>query len=148
MYKRQESTSTNGAAGKVFPPEIFLPGTLDELLARRAERPAAALVAGATDLGVQHNHGKFSPDDVIFTLGVEELNEIAIEGSELIIGATVSWSRIESFVSDHVPEYHQVITRFGSPQVRHAGTLAGNLANASPVADSIPFHYVAGSTIE
>lgn len=148
INRTADSTSTNGAVGKALPPEIFLPSTLDDLLARRAQRPAATLVAGATDLGVQRNHGRIALDDVIFTLGVEELGQIEIEGNELIIGATVSWSRIESFVYEHVPEYHQMITRFGSPQVRHAGTLAGNLANASPVADAIPFHYVAGSTIE
>ncbi len=128
-------------------PEVFLPSTLNELLARRAERPKATLVAGATDLGVQHNHGKISPTDILVTSGVNELDQLEIEDHELIIGAAVSWSRIEAFVRDQVPEYHQILTRFGSPQVRHAGTLIGNLANASPIADSIPFHYVTGSTL-
>ncbi len=129
-------------------PEIFLPSTLDELLARRAKRPSSTLVAGATDLGVQYNHGKISPTDILVTLGVDELDQLQVENNELIIGAAVSWSRIEAFVHDRIPEYHQILTRFGSPQVRHAGTLIGNLANASPIADSIPFHYVAGSTLE
>jgi len=139
---------SKGVAVDATPTEIFLPTTLEQLLTRRAERPQATLVAGATDLGVQYNHGKFSPTDILSTLGVAELGQLAVVENELIIGATVSWSRIEAFVRERVPEYHQILTRFGSPQVRHAGTLIGNLANASPIADSIPLHYVAGSTIE
>lgn len=139
--------SANGADSPM-PPEIYLPSTLDELLARRAARPDATLVAGATDLGVQHNHGKIHPTDILFTGGVGELDVLAVENDELVIGAAVTWSRIEAFVEERIPEYHQILTRFGSPQVRHAGTLIGNLANASPIADSIPFHYVAGSTLE
>ncbi len=145
---RHVAETNNSVVTNSTPPEIFLPTTLDDLLSRRAERTSATLVAGATDLGVQHNHGKFSPTDILFTQGVAELDQLEVVDNELVIGATVSWSRIEAFVREQVPEYHQILTRFGSPQVRHAGTLIGNLANASPIADSIPFHYVAGSTIE
>ncbi len=143
-----QDASTNGAVVEDAVPEIFLPNTIDELLSRRAKRPTSTLVAGATDLGVQHNHGKIRPIDILVTGGVSELDVLEVEDDVLVIGAAVSWSRIESFVRDHIPEYHDILTRFGSPQVRHAGTLIGNLANASPIADSIPFHYVAGSTLE
>ncbi|MEM9352143.1 MAG: FAD binding domain-containing protein [Planctomycetota bacterium] len=137
----------NGHAGHAVP-ELFLPSTLDALLARKAERPEAKVVAGATDVGVQHNHGKIRPTDILTTAGVEELHRLEIVDGALVIGAAVNWSRIERFVADRVPEYCAILERFGSPQVRHAGTLAGNLANASPIADSIPFHYAAESTIE
>jgi len=146
---RAPDHSPKGATTKpAAPAEIFIPSTLSELLARRAERPVATLLSGATDLGVQYNHGKISLADVLVTSAVPELDQLEVDGNELIIGAAVSWSRIERFVRDRVPEYFQVLTRFGSPQVRHAGTLAGNLANASPIADSIPFHYVTQTTLE
>ena len=138
----------NGDASAYASPEVFLPSTLDELLSRKAERPDAKIVAGATDVGVQHNHGKIRPTDILTTSGVAELHRLEIVDGALVIGAAVDWSRIERFVAERVPEYHAILERFGSPQVRHAGTLAGNLANASPIADSIPFHYVAESTIE
>lgn len=130
------------------PVEAMLPGTLDELLAFRDARPDAKLVSGATDLGVQFNHGRIAPESVLYTQGVAELDLIELVDDELRIGAAATWSRIEDYCESRVPEYHAVLTRFGSPQVRHAGTLAGNLANASPIADSIPFHYATGSTIE
>ncbi len=128
--------------------KVAIPRYLDDLLELRAKHPDALIVAGATDLGVQYNHGKFVPTKVISTCQVAELDNVEINGAELRIGASATWDNVESVVCDHVPEYHQVLTRFGSPQVRHAGTLAGNLANASPIADSIPFHYVTGSVLE
>lgn len=135
-------------AGEEGAVEVFLPSRLDELLAARASHPHAKLVSGATDLGVQFNHGKIAPTAVIATAGVDALQEMQVTDGELSVGAAVTWSRLEAFSKEAIPEYHGILTRFGSPQVRHAGTLAGNLANASPIADSIPFHYVAGSTIE
>ena len=41
-----------------------------------------------------------------------------------------------------VPQFQQIVSVFGSPQIRHVGTLGGNLINASPIADSIPFLFV------
>ena len=148
VHLNPPSEQSNGAATKKPPVEVFLPESLDQLIKQKADRPEAKLVAGATDLGVQHNHGRFVPTSVITTSRVAELDRLEIVDNELVIGAAVRWSRVEDFVRDRVPEYHHILTRFGSPQVRHAGTLVGNLANASPIADSIPFHYVADSTIE
>lgn len=128
--------------------EVFLPRTLDELLAQRAARTEAKLVSGATDIGVLFNHGKIAPTSVIATHSVAELQRMEVVDGVLVTGAAVKWDRLEDFSRDALPEYYEILTRFGSPQVRHAGTLVGNLANASPIADSIPFHYVAESTLE
>ncbi|MEN0110566.1 MAG: FAD binding domain-containing protein, partial [Planctomycetota bacterium] len=138
----------NGHAPAKRPVEVHVPTDLANLLELRAARPAAKLVSGATDVGVQHNHGRIAPAEVIFTGRVPELCELAIDEGVLRTGAAVSWTRVEDAVRDRLPEYHAILERFGSPQVRNAGTLVGNFANASPIADSLPLHYVAGSTIE
>jgi xanthine dehydrogenase small subunit len=135
-----------GAAGSSL--EVFIPNTVDELLARRAARPDSVLVSGATDLGVQFNHGKFAPRSVTTTSSIPKLHQLEINGDELLVGAAVSWTRFAEFIRGRVPEYHELLARFGGPQIRHMGTLVGNLANASPIADSIPFHFVAESKIE
>lgn len=128
--------------------EIYLPTTLDELTARVASHPEATVVSGATDLGVQFNHGRFLPKDLVTTSGIEELNRLEIVGDELLMGAAVPWSHLERFLEQKLPEFHDILIRFGSPQVRHAGTMGGNMANASPIADSLPWLYAAEATLE
>ena len=142
-----ESTTAahNGAPAKI---SVAIPANLNDLLAARTQRPAARLVAGATDLGVQCNHGRFVPREVIYTGRLNDLSSVGFEEDDLVIGATATWGAIEEAVRDRIPEYYEILTRFGSPQIRHLGTLAGNLANASPIADSIPLHMVCGAVIE
>ncbi|WP_442482104.1 xanthine dehydrogenase small subunit [Aeoliella sp. SH292] len=129
-------------------PVVAIPKSIDDLLAGRSKFPEARLVAGATDLGVHYNHGKFTPQQVIYTGAIDELREVRVEDNQLVIGATARWSDILPVVREHAPQYAEVLERFGSPQIRHAGTLAGNLMNASPIADSIPFHLVCESTLK
>lgn len=129
---------------------VFLPRTLDQAVAFRAEFPgkSSTIAAGTTDLGVQHTHGRHDPAAVLCLAQVAGLNRVAIEDGVLTTGAAATWAQIERAVEDAVPEYHAVLTRFGSPQIRNAGTIGGNLANASPIADSLPFHYVMDAELE
>src|SRR5947207_12170740 len=64
------------------------------------------------------------------------------------IGAAATWMTVENFVRDRVPEFHRIMELFGSPQIRNAGTVGGNIANASPIADSLPFFYVMEAELE
>jgi xanthine dehydrogenase small subunit len=47
-----------------------------------------------------------------------------------------------------VPEFAEIVSVFGSPQIRHIGTLGGNIINASPIADSLPFLFVLEAELE
>ncbi len=47
-----------------------------------------------------------------------------------------------------VSEYYGILARFGSPQIRKAGTIGGNLASGSPIADAVPFHLAMQSEVE
>jgi xanthine dehydrogenase small subunit len=144
----RDTHQSNGHAPAMPEVDIFLPSTLDELLEHRAKHPDARLISGATDIGVQFNHGRVTPAAIITTQTVHELDRLEVIDGDLVIGAATQWAQVEAYTKDAIPAYHAILTRFGSPQVRHAGTLVGNLANASPIADSIPLHYVAQSTLE
>ncbi|MEL7087867.1 MAG: 2Fe-2S iron-sulfur cluster-binding protein, partial [Planctomycetota bacterium] len=110
---------------------VFLPRTLEDAAAFRAELPGpqSAVASGTTDLGVQHSHGRHDPAAVLSLTSIPGLDAVSIENNVLLTGATATWTQIERAVEHVVPEYHEVLTRFGSPQVRNAGTIAGNLAN-------------------
>lgn len=133
---------------------VFMPRDLGEAVTFRAANPGCKLASGTTDLGVQYNHtppgptAGNGPPPILSLSHVADLDRVAIEDGRLITGATATWSAIEHAVENLVPEYHCVLTLFGSPQVRNAGTIAGNLANASPIADSIPFHIVMDAELD
>ena len=121
---------------------VFVPTQLSEVADLKARFPTARIVSGATDVGVQHNHGR-SPSSVVICLSrVAELAEIVADYDSLTIGSATTWTQILSYTDTWFPEFSKVLLRFGSPQIRNFGTIGGNLANASPIADSIPFLYV------
>ncbi|MEM9407005.1 MAG: FAD binding domain-containing protein [Acidobacteriota bacterium] len=126
----------------------YLPRSLPEALALRAAHPEARIVAGATDLGVQNNKGRLPPGDRIVLGGVPELRRTSREENCLSLGAAASWSAVRRAVAEDFPQFDRLLDLFGAPQIRHAGTLGGNLMNASPIADSLPFYFVTDSIFE
>ncbi len=127
---------------------VAIPANLDAAVAFKAAHPGCTVVAGATDIGVQRNKGKIDPREVLCLANVGEMMGVSYAGSNLTVGACANWSRVERSIKDIVPQFHDVLTVFGSPQIRNAGTIGGNIANASPIADSVPFLLVMGAQLE
>ncbi|MGB7859065.1 MAG: FAD binding domain-containing protein [Acidimicrobiia bacterium] len=106
------------------------PTSLDEALAHVAA--GATPLAGGTDLMVEVNSGQRRPTEVVGLRRIEELG--AWEQNR--IGAGVTWRRIER---EGPTGLAQAARTVGSPQIRNAGTIGGNLATASPAGDGHPF---------
>lgn len=104
--------------------------------------PGAVAVAGGTDLVVELNeHRRVSPRTVVAVDRIPELREWRHDPAtgSLRLGAAVTWSEIETApIADWVPALAQAARTVGSPQIRHAGTIGGNLATASPAGDGLP----------
>jgi xanthine dehydrogenase small subunit len=124
------------------------PLDLESAIAFKAEHPNTVIVQGATDFGVWKTKRGFAPEAVLSLDAVPGLGEIGLDGDTLSVGGRVSLAQFESFVRELVPPLAEIMDRFGSPQIKNAGTLAGNIANASPIADTLPFLYVSGATLE
>jgi xanthine dehydrogenase small subunit len=114
------------------------PRTLDELAAQRLARPNARLLAGGTDIGLWVTKQHRDLGDVIPVGAVDELKQITESAAELRIGAGVSIEAAWAALTARRPSLAEAWLRFGSPPIRHAGTLGGNLANGSPIGDSAP----------
>jgi xanthine dehydrogenase small subunit len=125
-----------------------LPCDCREALEFLNENPDATIVAGATDVGVRINKSGTVPAKILDLNRVSELDGIEITNDELVLGARVSWTALERACRELVPEFHKIIAVFGAPQIRHVGTIGGNIANASPIADSLPFLYVMEAVLE
>ncbi|KEA61817.1 Xanthine dehydrogenase [Marinobacterium lacunae] len=117
---------------------FFLPATCDELAALLQAYPQAQLLAGGTDLALSVTQQLKQPAVLIYTGGIAELSIIEERNNCLLVGAAVSYTRLESALKQHLPAFGHLLDRLGSLQVRNQGTLAGNLANASPIGDTPP----------
>ena len=115
------------------------PHSLAAFARLRDERPQARLLAGATDIGLWVNKQFRDLGEILYIGAVPELQRIECVSDGLLrIGAGVSLERAWAALVERAPELREVALRFASPPVRHAGTLAGNLANGSPIGDGAP----------
>lgn len=98
-------------------------------------------MAGGTDLMVEVNFGHARPDHIVGLRRVAELNEW--DGGRM--GAAVTWRRIELGGPRALAQAARTV---GSPQIRNAGTIGGNVATASPAGDGHPFLAAVDASIE
>jgi xanthine dehydrogenase small subunit len=84
---------------------------------------------------------------LIYVGNVAELHVMQESGGVLEIGAAVSLTDAYAAIVTHYPMLAELAQRFGSPPVRNAGTLGGNVANGSPIGDSMPFLMVLGASV-
>lgn len=127
---------------------FFKPISVENAVRFRKEHAACLIVSGATDLGVQRNKGTRQISVVMSTAALRNLQEIAITPKNLCIGAGVTLSELERVTAVHLPELSEFLAYFGSPLIKNAATLAGNLVNASPIGDMIPALFVLGGEVE
>jgi xanthine dehydrogenase small subunit len=127
---------------------FYKPVTVDQAVRFRANHPGCAIVCGATDLGVQSNKGVRRLDVVMSTAGLSELRRIAADAGVLTVGAGVTLTELQDACRTRLPELAEFLEWFGSPLIRNAATLIGNLVNASPIGDMIPALFVLDAEIE
>lgn len=125
--------------------KAYLPSTLEEAKVFMREIPK--VVSGATDLGVLHNKGKWQPQVMMSLKNIPELYEITHTNTEILIGARASLADCSNALEKDFPEFSRLMRIFASPQIKNSATLVGNMMNASPIADSIPFLNVANANI-
>ena len=117
----------------------YVPSSLSEALVILSRRNCY-IMSGGTDLMVQkHISSGLIPGfdkDVLYVMGLKELDYIKLENGLIHIGATTRYVEIEN--SPLIPQiYKDVIKEIASPNIRNMATLAGNIGNASPAGDSL-----------
>ena len=126
------------------------PQTIDAAVALLAGAPSRTRVlAGGTDLLVQLRAGMIEPDLVVDIKNLPGMHEINAEDGGFRIGAAVSGAEL----SEHAEVKHlwpgvvEAVDLIGSTQIQGRATMAGNLCNASPAADSVPAMIAAGADV-
>ena len=141
IQRRDTLAVSNGARS------FFAPATLAELAALRSAYPEARILAGGTDVGLWVTKQLRELTTVIYTGNVAELKRVEATEAMLDIGAAVSLTDGYAAIVTEYPALDELARRFASPPIRNAGTLGGNIANGSPIGDSMPVLIALGATL-
>ena len=117
---------------------FFRPTSLAALFALKAAHPAAQLVAGATEIGVELNKKAKAFPLLISVEAVPELTQIRETPTAWRIGAGATLTHIEEALGAEFPSLQKMLSVYASRQIRSRATLGGNIATASPIGDSAP----------
>jgi CO/xanthine dehydrogenase FAD-binding subunit len=129
---------------------VLLPRSLDEALAELARDPSAHVLAGGTDLMVEVNGGHRRPPSVVAIAGLPELAgwHHDAEARTVTLGAGLTYTAmLAEPLASLLPALAEAARTVGSPQIRNAGTLGGNLGTASPAGDALPVLSALGATL-
>ena len=124
------------------------PTDLNQLLAYRAADPQAQLVAGCTDVGLWINKGYRDYSSVLDVTRVDDMRQIEVGPDTVSIGASVTLTDAFDALLVDRSQLHSFVHRFAGLPVRNSGTLGGNIANGSPIGDSMPLLMVLDTRIE
>lgn len=131
--------------------DVLRPRDLDEALALLAERGAALRpLAGGTDLMVLLESGALPPTDFLDLSGLDALRGVEVRDGEVVFGALTTFRDIRHHpvVRAELPMLLEAAQLTGALAIQNRGTLGGNVANASPAADSPPALLAYGATVE
>ena len=123
------------------------PTSLAGLLQQRAAHPKAQVVAGTTDVGlwVTKMHKRFA--QVLDVTAARELQRVETYPHHIAIGAAVSLTDAFAALVKERPQLKTFGQRFAGLPVRNSGTLGGNVANGSPIGDSMPLLIALGASV-
>ena len=117
---------------------FYAPTDLKALAQLYQKKPDATLLAGGTDVGLWVTKQSRELPGVIYLGNVGVLKAINQNPAGIEIGAAVTLEDAFACLVKHYPEFAEMFRRFASLPVRNAGTLVGNIANGSPIGDSMP----------
>src|SRR6202047_3554665 len=124
-----------------------LPASEDSLASLYQRPPDARIIAGATDVGLWITK-KLATLDKIIHVGRAGLDQIEEAADAVHVGAAVTLADAALPLASIDPAIAEILRRFGSVQVRAAGTVGGSIANASPIGDLAPLFIALGGSVE
>ncbi len=126
---------------------LAVPRTLDELAEHLEAEPNATLVAGATDVGLWVTKRLDPLSKAIFIHRVDALKAVEDHDDRLVLGAGVTHADALAPLASIHPDLEELWDRFAGAQVRAVGTIGGNIANGSPIGDSMPALIALGARV-
>jgi xanthine dehydrogenase small subunit len=127
---------------------FFAPRTLEEACGALADAPDSVVLAGGTDVGLWVTKHLRDLPAIVYLGDVAELADIQSTDAGLRIGAAVNVGEAWAALVQPYPQLAEQARRFASPPIRNSATLCGNVANGSPIGDSMPALIALGAEVE
>ena len=118
--------------------KYFAPRTITELKKIIKDYPNSNFLSGGTDLSLIVTKERKDIDSIISLNSINEINFIKEKNEHIVVGAATSLRKFELFIKKYYPDFTAILNRYGSVQIRNVGTIAGNIATASPIGDTLP----------
>ena len=125
---------------------IVLPKTIKRTLELKTQEHS--VISGGTDISVFVNKGYNKTKKFVSLTNIDELYEIENNDKYISFASRVNLTDVEKECEEYFEEFSNSLKVFASPQIKNKGTLIGNIANGSPIGDSIPFLYVSDASLE
>ena len=118
--------------------KYFAPRYVQELKNILKKNINADLLSGGTDLSLIVTKERKDIRSVIYMNAINELSYIKNNNEYIEVGASTPLIEFEHYIKKYYPDFTKILKRYGSPQIRNVGTIAGNIATASPIGDCLP----------
>jgi xanthine dehydrogenase small subunit len=147
VKNRLKELKRNNAHG--FNDDYFIPENRRRLIDYIKQKDGYKIISGGTDLFVLRNLKDVEYGKLLDISDVDEYKTIDVKEDEVAIGGSVTLSEIleNGYLKEKIPVLSQTVKLMASKQIRNIATLSGNIANASPVADSVPVLLSAGAVL-
>jgi len=118
--------------------KYFAPKNVNELKRTLKQYPNSKLLSGGTDVSLVVTKERKDLDSLIYMNSIDELNYIKNNNNYIEVGATTPLIEFESYIEKYYSDFTKILKRYGSVQIRNVATVAGNIATASPIGDTLP----------
>ena len=118
--------------------KYFAPRNIKELKKIIKKNINSDFLSGGTDLSLSVTKDRKDINSIIYMNSVQELNYIKNNNEYIEVGASTPLIEFESYIKKYYSDFTKILKRYGSPQIRNVGTIAGNIATASPIGDCLP----------
>jgi len=116
----------------------YIPASVFDLADILQDNPKATIIAGSSDVGLWVNVNFTDISPMIYIGNLAALKKTKISKTGLTIGAGLSYAQSQKIIAKHFPTLANFWKNIGGAQIRNMGTIGGNIANGSPIADMAP----------
>ena len=118
--------------------KYFAPRNIKELKKIIKKNINVTFLSGGTDLSLIVTKERKDINSIVYMNSIRELNYIKNNNKYIEIGACTPLIDLEDYIKKYYQDFTKILKRYGSPQIRNVGTVAGNIATASPIGDCLP----------